>query len=457
VGYKKVQRKMDETRRMNNSGRSIRRIEEEEEDDDNEELSGAANEPADDLHTFREQWKKELEEATTNPSGSQHNSENIDEGCAEDVHMKAREMFLEAVALEEKGKLYEAIRFYKKAEALVPNIEQEAFAYTRNKFDKQEKVRISESEDHDENGNGCHGNNNANDLEDNDDITNLCAKFSRLKCASRFSVEFETNMTHISNLPSEVLNYILKWVVSQDLDLLSLESCSAVSRGFYLAARDEEIWRLICVKIWGPVAATNLYSSWRDMFLVRPRVHFNGCYTNKVSYIREGERGFQDLVTYRAWHVVEYHRFVRFFPGGRLLMVTSADDDPALVMKQMNNRISCSLQGAMMGDYRLVDGIVVCSLKKPKDATKKPAARFRRNRRDALKYYDVPEQEFHLEFYIKGFDFKSLHWKCYNITSKYKSGQEQLSEFDVTNQNNYPRMQFTPVTTYHFETDSHLT
>ena len=71
-------------------------------------------------------------------------------------------------------------------------------------------------------------------------------------------------------------------------------------------------------------------------------------------------------------------------------MVTSADDDPALVMKQMNNRIryrhlygsrkvqnnqskcriSCSLQGAMMGDYRLVDGIVVCSLKKPKDATK---------------------------------------------------------------------------------------
>jgi hypothetical protein len=78
-----------------------------------------------------------------------------------------------------------------------------------------------------------------------------------------------TQQTHIGHLPSEVLNYILKvgfyyllffqikdinnclvtilpslqWVVSSELDVRSLESCSQVSRGFYVAARDEEIWR----------------------------------------------------------------------------------------------------------------------------------------------------------------------------------------------------------------------
>jgi F-box protein 9 len=35
----------------------------------------------------------------------------------------------------------------------------------------------------------------------------------------------------------------LQWVVSSELDVRSLEVCSQVSRGFYVAARDEEIWR----------------------------------------------------------------------------------------------------------------------------------------------------------------------------------------------------------------------
>ena len=44
---------------------------------------------------------------------------------------QARELFLEGVNLEESGKLYEAIRYYKRAVSLVPNIEQETFVYTR--------------------------------------------------------------------------------------------------------------------------------------------------------------------------------------------------------------------------------------------------------------------------------------------------------------------------------------
>lgn len=53
---------------------------------------------------------------------------------------------------------------------------------------------------------------------------------------------------HFSDLPMEIVLYILKWVVSADLDLRSLEQCSAVCKGFYICSKDHDIWRLACLK-----------------------------------------------------------------------------------------------------------------------------------------------------------------------------------------------------------------
>ena len=50
----------------------------------------------------------------------------------------------------------------------------------------------------------------------------------------------------MGQLPIEVMAMILKWVVSSELDTVSLDNISLVCRGFYLCARDEELWRLIC-------------------------------------------------------------------------------------------------------------------------------------------------------------------------------------------------------------------
>ena len=36
-------------------------------------------------------------------------------------------------------------------------------------------------------------------------------------------MEVETNEIHLGDLPSEVINYILKWVVSKELDLRYLK------------------------------------------------------------------------------------------------------------------------------------------------------------------------------------------------------------------------------------------
>jgi hypothetical protein len=45
-------------------------------------------------------------------------------------------------------------------------------------------------------------------------------------------------------------------------------------------------------------------------------------------------------------------------------MVTSANDDPALVAKQLNTRPGCAALGAMMGRYRIEGSVLVCVLQK---------------------------------------------------------------------------------------------
>jgi len=414
----------------------------------------------DDLASFREQWKKELGNKPGNSSEKNQRRElfeDDEEDQEDDIHVKARQFFLQGVKYEESGKLYEAIRFYKKAEKLVPNIEYQTFNYTGKNF----KAKADNEQPAGKDGNGNlapQTQSSSVDKEDDDDVSNLTLKFARMMETSDdvlIKPEYETNMTHIGSLPSEVINLILKWVISADLDFQSLETCSEVCRGFYLAARDEEIWRLICLKIWGPaVASSKYFPTWREMFLSKPRVHYSGCYISKISYIRAGEKGFQDQDTYKPWHVVEYFRFLRFFPGGQVVMVTSADDE-AIVAKQLNSKSGAIFQGAMFGDYKIVDNVLVCVLHRPKEKKKK-TVKYRKKRRDEMDYYEVPEQDLHLEFYITGEAFRLLHWKDYNVVSKYKNGQEKIDQFDLRDQRNYPMMKFKIVASYHFESNSPL-
>ena len=88
---------------------------------------------------------------------------------------------------------------------------------------------------------------------------------------------FPQQATHISCLPSEVLIYIFRWIVSSDLDVRSLEQCARVCRGFYRCSRDLQLWKMVCLRTWGahtgnPMAQIN----WRHMFINRPHVVFNG-------------------------------------------------------------------------------------------------------------------------------------------------------------------------------------
>uniref|UniRef100_UPI002953C96E F-box only protein 9 n=1 Tax=Panthera onca TaxID=9690 RepID=UPI002953C96E len=248
----------------------------------------------------------------------------------------ARELFLKAVEEEQNGALYEAIKFYRRAMQLVPDIEF--------------KITYTRSPDGDGVGNSY--------MEDNDDDSKMADLLSCFQQQLTFQEsvlklcqpELESSQTHISVLPMEVLMYIFRWVVSSDLDLRSLEQLSQVCRGFYICARDPEIWRLACLKVWGRSCVKLVpYTSWREMFLERPRVRFDGVYISKTTYIRQGEQSLDGF--YRAWHQVEYYRYIRFFPDGHMMMLTTPEEPQSIVprLRTRNTRTDAIL----LGHYRL--------------------------------------------------------------------------------------------------------
>lgn len=85
------------------------------------------------------------------------------------------------------------------------------------------------------------------------------------------------------------------------------------------------------------------------MYIDRPRVHFNGCYISKTSYLRYGENNFQDQF-YRPIHLIEYYRYIRFFPDGLVFMMTTPDD-PGQTIGKLKTKF-LTRNDVLKGHYR---------------------------------------------------------------------------------------------------------
>lgn len=227
---------------------------------------------------------------------------------------------------------------------------------------------------------------------------------------------------HISDLPTEIILYIFKWVVSRDLDVRSLEYLGLVCRGFYILARDPEIWRLACTKVWrssvGLSPKAMGYSTWRQMFQERYRVNFHGCYISKTSYLRYGENSFQDQF-YRPVHLIEYYRYMRFFPEGRVLMLTTPDE-PVNCVGKLKDRFPQKKE-VLVGKYEIHEDIVMILLKKSEQRRQKLP---RETKRQQNCYAERDTNTFYLEMRIntaaKKRRFCQLEWKQYSVSSNSK-------------------------------------
>ncbi|CAL1578086.1 unnamed protein product [Knipowitschia caucasica] len=382
-------------------------VEDEDEGPEESDLQG-------ELNAFRVQWMSELL-PSPGARGQYLQSKGQKKTQEMVLEEKATELFLRAVHEEQIGAVYEAIKYYRMALQLVPDIES--------------KINYSRPTDADKM------------MEQSDaDIEDLLSYFEQqLTLESsypKFCVpEVDMTQTHISVLPREILMYIFRWVVSSELDMRALEQLSLVCRGFYICARDPEIWRSACLKVWGK-GSTKLskpYTTWREMFLQKPRVRFDGVYISKISYIRQGEESLDGF--YRPWQQVEYYRYLRFFPDGQVIMMTTPEDPLTIIphLKTKNTR----LDSILLGHYRLSQETdnqtkVFAVLAKKKEEKMNEYTRNRFSRRNPL---PDAEHSFHVGLQLSSGGRQcsnKLMWVHHSCHIKYRVTEETVvTSFDL--------------------------
>ncbi|CAH2040177.1 unnamed protein product, partial [Iphiclides podalirius] len=378
----------------------------------------------DELAAFRQQWQRELETTPSPHKDSPHQQAKLEPEESLTDEEKAKQLFLRGVELERSGKLYEAIQHYKRSMQIIPDVETRLYESSEQRAESPieelvvEEVRQVEDVDSDDEM-----------IEGEDLVTHLQRILA--KKGTLCHPEFPPRGAHISWLPYEVVQLVLRWAVSSDLDAVTLERISATCRGLYLAARENDIWRSLCVKTWGiecGVPRAQGFATWRQMYVERPRIQLNGCYISKTTYLRHGENSYQDH-SYRPWYLVDYYRYLRFFPDGLVLMWTTAEE-PASCVAQLKQRTAKPSLGILAGHYRLVGDKVVIVIKKV-TSEKKPAqttnTRFRSRRKET---HEHQEQIFHLELELR--DVRSrrnwqLVWRHYAVSSR----RDQWTQFEL--------------------------
>ncbi|XP_063244139.1 F-box only protein 9 isoform X2 [Bacillus rossius redtenbacheri] len=428
--------------------------EDQEEESSNEKEDGDGPSAEDALTIFRDQWQRELGAQPQKKMNDAFAGEKLSDNKADTYMDKAKTLFLQGVENERNRKFYEAIQCYRRAVQLVPDIEFQLYEASKPKMrERQDATTAEELETSLEHGSDGNASTDEEDEEeegkDGSLLSRLLRIFSRCRCTCIPQTEQKT--THISALPFEILLYILRWVVSSELDIRSLEQCAGVCRGFYLCSRDEEIWRLACVRVWGVHCGglTN-YESWRRMFIDRPHLQFNGCYISKTTYIRPGENSFRDQF-YRSWHVVEYYRYLRFFPDGLVLMLTTPDE-PATSLQQLRYRMPRN-PTVLSGHYRLHDDCVVIALQRQNLSGNN---RYRARRREAAP--ELAEQTFNIELKIMNHRHRmnvQLAWQFYSVYVQYRNGQGSSTKFDLP-ASRYPPFWFSRVKSYGAVSESPL-
>lgn len=106
-------------------------------------------------------------------------------------------------------------------------------------------------------------------------------------------------------------------------------------------------------------------------------------------------------------HLIEYFRYMRFFPDGSVLMVTTTDEPAQVVGKlQTKNR-----NDILHGHYRYSDNIIIVELRKNQEMT---------NQRRIRNYHELDrnERSFYLQLkigYTKKRRAPQLMWNQYSV------------------------------------------
>jgi len=214
---------------------------------------------------------------------------------------------------------------------------------------------------------------------------------------------------------------------------------------------------MICFKTWaGQTGNPSANINWRHMFINRPHVVFNGVYISRAAYVRQGEQSLDTF--YSPWHLVEYYRYIRFFPDGVVLIYTSADE-PRATVGRLKSRYTLRDPSLIYGNYRLQNDRVLIMAKRTAQRTATVTSTQRRGARDQPS--SEIEQTMNMEFEMSDtgkLKHHQLVWTHYEIRfSNKRTGDERSTVLDVANdRHTYPSLIFSRVKSYTSAADQPL-
>lgn len=165
-------------------------------------------------------------------------------------------------------------------------------------------------------------------------------------------------------------------------------------------------------------------------------------YISKTSYIRSGERSLDSF--YKPYHNVVYYRYLRFFPDGSVIYLTSPEDPAIIVGRLKSKQISDAL---FRGQYSAVEDSVSVVVRSSITHEHSGHRHGRRQQQPEVLY----EHTFHMELELKSSHFhqhfNKLMWKEHFCHILHKpSGTVQLDRFTIDYK--YTPFHFSPVKSY---------
>ncbi|KAH9072087.1 hypothetical protein EDB83DRAFT_2571678, partial [Lactarius deliciosus] len=169
-----------------------------------------------------------------------------------------------------------------------------------------------------------------------------------------FEPEDERTPSFLQLLPDELVVHILRY-----LGTSAIERFACVSRKARVISLDTAIWRSFVEAVYKPPQISpneilddivdDYSSDYRRVYIERPRVRLDGVYIAVCHYIRHG-------LSENAWvnisHLITYHRYLRFYPNGQVIsLLANEEHEPQHVITIL--RPTLRMKGFYIGTWKL--------------------------------------------------------------------------------------------------------
>ena len=217
----------------------------------------------------------------------------------------ALELYLEAGACERRGDMKNAIKLYRLAFKIDPEIDRKAKPITLAK-DKDETVESMHL------------------------VKVDTAELVQIANPTEYPRQY-VQKSKLLDLPDEILTNVIKWAIFNDIAVT--KTLCLICRKISLLTKDPMVWSFQCNFWYRSRSNIQLevlkFGNYYTMFLKMPRARLDGVYISKVAYLRNGLS--LDLSYNVPTHLVTYFRYIRFLTLNSFLICTTPEEPTEFV------------------------------------------------------------------------------------------------------------------------------